>query len=90
MGGYGILDDSSKAEMQKAAVRYEQEEAAFTASAEELTPAAPELPRETPGKAPSPPTDIVRSPEEKAEGTQGNTLQRRFLVCPKCGEKIWL
>ena len=90
MGGYGILNDSSKAEMEKAATRYAQEEAEFTAAAEELTPAAPELPREAPGKAPSPPSDIVTSPEEKAEGTQGNALQRRFLVCPKCGEKIWL
>ena len=104
MGGYGILDDSSKASMERAAERYAQEEAEFAATAEELSvpnrnmptgdrdlpEAAQETTEETPGRAPTPQTDIVTSPEEKADGTQGIALQRRFLVCPKCGEKIWL
>jgi len=90
MGGYGILDTGTKAEMERAAVKYEQEETEFVASAENLTPKARHRPLEAPGNGPMPQTDIVTSPEEKAEGTQGNALQRRFLVCPKCGEKIWL
>jgi len=104
MGGYGILDESSKASMERAAERYAQEEAEFAATAEKLSvpnrnmpagdrnlrEAAPGTTEETPGRAPTPQTDIVTSSEEKAEGTQGIALQRRFLVCPKCGEKIWL
>ena len=91
MGGYGILDDSTKDNMAKAAVRYEQEEAEFAASAENLTPAEPGKPVETPGTVVSPPGDIDDAGlPEKPVGTAGAALQRRFLVCPKCGEKIWL
>ena len=90
MGGYGLLDDSSKANMEKAAARYAQEDAKFEASAERIAPAAPPRPLESPGTAPAPQTDIVTGLPEKPEETSGNALQRRFLVCPKCGEKIWL
>ena len=90
MGGYGILDDGAKASMEKAAVKYAQEDAEFTADAEELTPVAPPQPLESRG-TPAPIADnIGASLDEKAEGTAGNALQRRFIVCPKCGEKIWL
>ena len=104
MGGYGILNEDTKAGMEKAAERYAQAEAEFAASAEELPVAAgnPPMssgdlpvvargtPEETPGRAPTPPAHIDAGLPEKAEGTAGNVLQRRFLVCPKCGEKIWL
>ena len=90
MGGYGILDDNSKASMEKAAVRYAQEDAEFEASAERIAPVPAPRPQEAPEKGLSPQTDIVTGIPEKPEETSGNALQRRFLVCPKCGEKIWL
>jgi hypothetical protein len=49
MTGYGILDDSTKAGMEKAADRYQKEEAEFAASAENLTPVGQSGPLETPG-----------------------------------------
>lgn len=90
MGGYGILDDNSKASMEKAAVRYAQEDAEFEASADRIAPVPAPRPQEAPEKGLSPQTDIVTGIPEKAEEASGNALQRRFLVCPKCGEKIWL
>ena len=90
MGGYGLLDDTAKASMEKAAARYAQEDAEFEASAERIAPAAPPRPLESPETATAPQTDIVTGLPEKPVETSGNALQRRFLVCPKCGEKIWL
>ena len=38
MGDYGLLDTETKDDMKRAAARYQEEEVAFVASAEELTP----------------------------------------------------
>lgn len=73
LAGYGIIGDSAKAEMKKAAERYEQKEEEYTQSAEEIKPAP----------APAPPVDVAV--EDRAQ-----ELDRRYIVCPKCGEKIWL
>lgn len=90
MTGYGILDDSTKAGMEKAADRYQMEEAEFTASAENVMPVSTNSPLETTGNGFPNQTDIGAGFPENAQETSGNALQRRFLVCPKCGEKIWL
>lgn len=71
LAGYGIIDDNSKAEMKKAAERYEQKDEEYTQGAEEIKPAA------------APPVEAAV--EERAQ-----ELDRRYIVCPKCGEKIWL
>ena len=71
LAGYGIIDDSTKAEMKKAAERHEQKDEEYTQSAEEVKPAA----------AP---------PVEAAVEDRAQELDRRYIVCPKCGEKIWL
>lgn len=71
LAGYGIIDDNSKAEMKKAAERYEQKDEEYTQSAEEVKPAP----------APS----VEAAVEDRAQ-----ELDRRYIVCPKCGEKIWL
>ena len=71
LSGYGIIDDSAKAEMKKAADRYERKSEEFAQDAEEIKPAPP-------------------SPVEAAVEERAAVLDRRYLVCPKCGEKIWL
>ena len=71
LAGYGIIDDGAKAEMKKAADRYEQKSEEFTQGAEEIKP------------APAPPVEAAVE-ERTAE------LDRRYIICPKCGEKIWL
>ncbi len=91
MGGYGILNESQKAGMQKAAAKYEQEEAEFTAEAEDLTPIGQNRPLEATETATMPQNHIGAGVEgEKPLETAGNALQRRYIVCPKCGEQIWL
>ena len=90
MSGYGILDDSTKAGMEKAAGRYQQEDADFAASAENLTPNGQNGPLEAPGSGFSGQSDVGAGFQENAQETAGNALQRRYIVCPKCGEKIWL
>ena len=77
LAGYGIIDDSAKAEMKKAAERYEQKDAEYTQGAEEIKPAA------APVAAPAP--SVEAAVEDRAQ-----ELDRRYIVCPKCGEKIWL
>lgn len=90
MGGYGILDSDQKADMQKASEKYEREEAEFAASAENLTGMARNSPFSEPSSDFSPQTNIGAGISEKPLETAENALQRRFIVCPKCGEKIWL
>lgn len=90
MGGYGILDDNQKSGMERAAARYEQEDAEFTAGAEEITAVGQNRPIAEPSAGISGQTDSGVGLEEKPLETAGNAFQRRFLVCPKCGEKIWL
>ena len=90
MTGYGILDDSTKAGMEKAADRYQKEEAEFAASAENLTPVGQSGPLETPGNGVSGQGNVGAGISENPLETSGNALQRRLIVCPKCGEKIWL
>ncbi len=75
MAGYGLIDDNAKADMQKAADRYERKSEEFAKSAEEIKPA------ETP---------LEEAPVEASVEGRAVQLDRRYLICPKCGEKIWL
>lgn len=90
MGGYGVIDETTKGEMQKASEKYAREEEDFAADAEEITPRGPFSPQESPSSGFPPEADINTGLPEKAEETSGIALQRRYIVCPKCGEKIWL
>lgn len=91
ISGYGLISDSDKESMAKASERYSQEEQRFAESAEEV---APQSPPETTGftsPVSSPRSDMVdTAPAQKPQETQSGALQRKYLVCPKCGEKIWL
>lgn len=68
MAGYGTIDESAKANMQKAADRYEQAADGYAQTSEEVKPAGVDAP--------------VKERAVK--------LERHYIVCPKCGEKIWL
>lgn len=76
LAGYGLISEDTKADMKKAADRYEQKEEKFTQNAEEIKPA--------PAPSTSPP------PVEAAVEDRAVELDRRYIICPKCGEKIWL
>lgn len=81
ISGYGVISDDAKENMKKAAERYEREEAAFTqgANAHAVAPEA--------ASANARAKESVQSAED---GSDKVMLSREYLVCPKCGETIWL
>ena len=90
MSGYGIISDESREEMHRAAERYEREDKSFEQEYEKYTPKPANQPQEAPSFVSQTESDIGVSAEETPLETQRKPLERRFLVCPKCGEKIWL
>ncbi len=84
MSGYGIISEEAKEEMQRASAQYEREEVAFAEKAEEIRP----------GTVTPPPSHTMPQPAELSEPASSEpaapSLARKFIVCPKCGEKIWL
>lgn len=90
ISGYGIISEESKEQMQKASEKYRMEEEEFEDSYEEYRPAAPLHPQESASSGLQRPENIGASVEENPIGEPLKPLQRQFLVCPKCGEKIWL
>ncbi len=76
LAGYGLISEEAKADMKKAADRYERKEEEFTKGAEEVKPVS---------DSPASPPPVEASVEDRAV-----ELERRYIICPKCGEKIWL
>ena len=90
ISGYGIISEESKEQMHRAAEKYRAEEEEFAHSYEEYKPSAPLHPQESVSNGFQHPENIGASVAEKPLGEPRNELQRQFLICPKCGEKIWL
>lgn len=76
MSSYGLVDEDKKEEIKQAKEVYEKKDAEFAANAVEIVPG-------------SVPGDGQQSEPENEE-TPPEGISRRFLVCPKCGERIWL
>ena len=90
MAGYGVISDATKAEMQSAADVYEREGAEFAEGAVEVTPQRPIATIGTPSSAFSPPGNIGVAQAKEPLESSPEPLERRFMICPKCGERIWL
>lgn len=90
LSGYGIISDESKAQMQSAAEKYQTEDTEFGQQYEEYKPSASLHPQESGSNELQAENDIGVSEEEKPLEQPQIPLQRRFVVCPKCGEKVWL
>lgn len=94
--GYGIVSDAHKEQFTQASVRYERQDAEFTDAAEQIIPNAAGTPLQRPFQPIQDNAPLSHSPEaasvsDTIEGFDAPTpIQRRFLICPKCGEKIWL
>ncbi|MEG1305052.1 MAG: ParB/Srx family N-terminal domain-containing protein [Oscillospiraceae bacterium] len=88
MAGYGIISDDSKDDMQKASERYEKEGSEFANGAIEYIPTAGT--GNASGEAGA--DGQVNSSDTDKKSTTGATasLQLQYLVCPKCGEQIWV
>lgn len=86
MSGYGIISDDTRVDMQAAAEKYDREEAEFAQDAQEITPSAGMQSKTLEAAEQVETQDGTENPPEDAAAV----LQRRFVVCPKCGERIWL
>ena len=95
-GGYGIIADDKKEQFSQAAERYERQEEEFAASAEQYVPSGTGEPLQRSFQPMQEDGQVSHRVETDATGgsleqpTGPAPLQRRFLICPKCGEKIWL
>lgn len=74
MADYGIIDDERKETIIEARENYERQEAKQVMTQQDLPQPAYETPSPTVSPAPL-----------KEEAPQG-----RYVICPKCGETIWL
>lgn len=85
MGGYGIISDDTKQEMERAGERYAKEDQSFADAADRTIPTQSESPHSIAGNdSPSIPEEAVSALADQPD------LPQRFMLCPKCGEKIWL
>lgn len=90
MSSYGLVDDEKKEEITAAKETYSKRDEAFAADAEEYVP------------QPSPAPAVTRAPDREeppAAISQQNQPEhpeiaapaaRKYILCPKCGERIWL
>lgn len=74
ISGYGLITEEKAEEMIETRERYEAREEKAAESAIEYTP------------APAPTTNSVTG-EKQSEAEE---VEHRFILCPKCGERIWL
>ena len=85
MGGYGIISDDTKQEMERAGERYAKEDQSFADAADRIIPTQSESPHSIAGNdSPAIPEETVSALADQPD------LPQRFMLCPKCGEKIWL
>ena len=78
---YGTLDDSEIQKIKEANEKREQKAAVDTQSADN---------GESSPEKPNPQNEQPAEEQNAAETEPEITETRRFVVCPKCGEKIWL
>ena len=90
------LEFRVRASMERAGERYRENEAAFEQGAEEVHPVPQNAPAPQDGQGDASPNDFSAGAEvtpasaENAQDAPAERLQRRYLICPRCGEKIWL
>lgn len=90
MAGYGIISDESKEQMLNAEQKYQADDTRFEQSYEEYVPKPTFQPQERVSSEPQSENHIGVSEEKTALEEPQIALQRRYAVCPRCGEKVWL
>lgn len=78
MSSYGLVDEEKKSEIVQAQETYAKQEQAFIEKAQEFTPKQ------------QPETVWSTEDDENKESGDNEERQLRFVICPKCGECIWL
>lgn len=78
MSSYGLIDEKKKSEIAQAKETYAKQEQKFIEKAQEFTP-----------KQQSETAQLTENSEDK-ESLGDEERQLQFVICPKCGERIWL
>ena len=73
---YGLIDDDKKEELKAAKEAYEKKESELTAKGQETAPGGV--------------TGEAQGSEPAEEETGAAGVSKRCIICPKCGETIWL
>ena len=73
---YGLIDDDKKEELKAAKEAYEKKESELTAKGQETAPGGV--------------TGEAQGSEPAEEETGAAGVSERCIICPKCGETIWL
>ena len=73
---YGLIDDDIKEELKAAKEAYEKKESELTAKGQETAPGGV--------------TGEAQGSEPAEEETGAAGVSNRCIICPKCGETIWL
>lgn len=94
--GYGIITDEHREQFQRAAENYRQDEAAFEQDSERIMPVGTGEPLQPPFQPTQGETKggyevKMAAPKGAAETpTAPIELPRKYIICPKCGERIWV
>ena len=78
MSSYGLVDEEKKSEIIQAKATYAKQEQEFAEQAQEFTPKQ------------QPESERSAENDNNKESGDNENRQLRFVVCPKCGERIWL
>lgn len=88
--GYGIISDERKEQMHQAERKYQKEETQFSEAYEEYTPYSAPEDADNDSQSPQSADNIGASSDIDEQGESVIELQHRYIICHKCGEKIWL
>lgn len=90
--GYGIVTDEQKERFASASEDYRKEEAAFAQSAQPYAQSDGSAPLQRPAQAIQTVEPMEQSVgTDRAESTaNAPQMTRNYIICPKCGERIWV
>lgn len=88
--GYGTVGEETKATMQQASADYARREEAIAQESQRVTASAPRETVATASNGTLVPRETGALPEETPFPEPVAAPKRQFLICPKCGERIWL
>lgn len=88
--GYGTVGEGTKVTMQQASADYARREEAIAQESQRVTASAPRETVATESNDTLASRETGALPEESPFPEPVVAPKRQFLICPKCGERIWL
>ena len=88
--GYGTVGDETRVTMQQASADYARREESFAQEAQRIDVQMGRKPVATESNGTFTTGNMEVSHEQAPVSEPVGAQKRQFLVCPKCGERIWL